>query len=631
MNLRLLLIPCVYGLLTQTAMAQQAKEEVAVLGLKSGKVLGEEAFLPALVAKGTQILRTGLLIEAPEENKKVNTEVITKLQEKLVALLGENSKYTTELIPFPVAKEDTGMLHNEALVDLAQQYQKDIIIFATLEPIGDKYWLLLRAYAGVQGKVLYSRKINYPGNDSTKEGNVESEDLNAEKNIDAEIRSFLSANEISPAVNKIAELPTELRLDTTPGNMHVYIGDRLVGLSPLILRGVSADETDLKVFEQMPYQISRIKIVSSPPGIEVFVNNEKQGVTPIEFPPEIRAVGTYDIRFASRGDFEAEIQIQTDPENIPVQLNQSLVQRTPVSFQELDQKTYTLTLHPYRPISVTYPLNRLTSPAHIEPYKYAKLILNASVKDAEVKLNDEVMGETPYSANLPQGKHLLTLSKNRFRTQNKTLFLDPGKTQELFFNLEPRSADTSIFFTPTGEITPQLNIAGKFLGFGRVETLPVVLPYRNESAQLYGVEIDYGWPEIYRFSDNFTLGFEMSAAYFALQSESYFRQYPGIGSKVQFLRESDNIPISAAVGGYFTLDPARLNAVGYLSLSRNFGDFALHLGLQTHGFNLNVGYTGWDNIRIGGVVYADSFFKLLTENGEKSTGSFYGLQAGYSF
>ena len=317
--------------------------------------------------------------------------------------------------------------------------------------------------------------------------------------------------------------------------------------------------------------------------------------------------------------------------NISVQLDKSPVQRTPVSFQELDKKNYTLTLNPYRPISVTYPLNRLVSPIHIEPYKYAKLILNASVKDAEVRLNDELMGETPYSANLPQGKHELTLSKNRFRTQNKTLFLEPGKTQELFFNLEPRSADTSIFFTPTGEITPQLNIAGKFLGFGRVETLPVVLPYRNESAQLYGVEVDYGWPEIYRFSDNFTLGLEVSAAYFALQSESYFRQYPGIGTKVQFLRESDNIPISAAVGGYFTLDPARLNTVGYLSLSRNFGDFALHLGLQTHGFNLNVGYTGWDNIRIGGVVYADSFFKLLTENGERSTGTFYGLQAGYSF
>ncbi len=612
MNYRLILIPCLYALLTQSAMAQQPKEEVGVLGLKSGKTLGEEAFLPALVAKRTQVLRTGLLIDA---SQNLNTEANVTLQSQLMALLRENPKYATETIPFPAAtEEESGMLHNEALVDLAQKYQKDIIIFATLEPIGDKSWLLLRAYAGVQGKVLYSTKINYPG-----------------ENTDAEIRSFLASAAISPAVNKLSELPTELRLDTTPGNMHVYIGDRLVGLSPLILRGINANETDLKVFEQVPYQINRIKIVSSPPGIEVFINDEKQGVTPLELPPEIRAVGTYDIRFASRGDFEAEIQIQTDPENIPVQLNKSLVQRTPVSFQELDQKSYLLTLHPYRPISVTYPLNRLTSPAHIEPYKYAKLILNASVKDAEVKLNDEVVGETPYSANLPQGKHLLTLSKNRFRTQKKSLFLDPGKTQELFFNLQPRSADTSIFFTPTGEITPQLNIAGKFLGFGRVETLPVVLPYRNESAQLYGVEVDYGWPEIYRFSDDFTLGFELSAAYFALQSESYFRQYPGVGTKVQFLRESDNIPISAAVGGYFTLDPARLNAVGYLSLSRNFGDFALHLGLQTHGFNLNVGYTGWDNIRIGGVVYADSFFKLLTENGERSTGTFYGLQGGYSF
>ena len=630
MKQRLLFTTLLYALLSHTvahpAIAQQPKpkEDVAVLGLQSGKELGESAFLPALVAQGSRVLRTGLLIDA---SKNLNIEANTKIETKLAALLNENEKYATEIIPFPQdeEEEEKGMLHNEALVDLAQKHQKDVIIFATLEPIGDKFWLLLRAYAGVQGKVLYSTKINYPGGSDT------ANDGDNEQTIDTKIRAFLAATAISPAVNQLSELPTELRLDTTPSNMHVYVGERLVGLSPLILRGISADETDLKVFEQAPYQISRIRIISNPPGIEVFINNEKQGVTPLEFPPEIRAVGTYDIRFASRGDFEAEIQIQTDPENIPVQLNQSSVQRTPVSFQELDKKNYTLTLHPFRPISVTYPLNRLASPAHIEPYKYAKLILNASVKDAEVKLNDEVMGETPYSANLAQGKHMLTLSKNRFRTQKKTLFLNPGQTQELFFNLEPRSADTSIFFTPTGEITPQLNIAGKFLGFGRIESLPVVLPYRNESAQLYGVEVDYGWPEIYRFSENFALGLEISGAYFALHSESYFRQYPGVGTKVQFLRESDNIPISAAVGGYFTLDPARLNAVGYLSLSRNFGDFALHLGLQTHGFNLNVGYTGWDNIRVGGVVYADSFFKLLTENRERSTGTFYGLQAGYSF
>lgn len=624
MKCRLISTILCYGLLAHPAVAQQSKEDVAVLGLQSGKVLAEKAFLPALVAQGSQVLRTGLLIDT---SQNLNTEEKTKLQEKLTLLLNENKKYATETIPFPTEenKEEAGMLHNEALVDLAQKYQKDVIIFASLEPIGNKFWLLLRAYSGVQGKILYSTKINYP-----EKKNLPNDSL-SKSTIDTEIRDFLASTAISPAVNQLSELATELRLDTTPGNMHVYVGERLVGLSPLILRGISDDETDLKIFEQAPYQVSRIRILSNPPGIEVFINNEKQGVTPLDFPPEIRAIGTYDIRFSSREDFEAEIQIQTDPENIPVQLNQSLIQRTPVSFQELNKKNYTLTLHPFRPISVTYPLNRLESPIHIEPYKYAKLILNASVKDAEIKLNEEIVGETPYSANLPQGKHTLTLSKNRFRTQKKTLFLDPGKTHELFFNLEPRSADTSIFFTPTGEITPQLNISSKFLGFGRIETLPVVLPYRNENAQLYGIEVDYGWPEIYRFSDNFTLGLEVSGAYFALQSESYFRQYPGIGTKVQFLRENDNIPISAAVGGYFTLDPARLNAIGYLSISRNFGDFALHLGLQTHGFNLNLGYTGWDNVRIGGVVYADSFFKLLTENGESSTGTFYGLQAGYSF
>lgn len=601
-----------------SAQRQSLQDDIAVLGLQSGKKLGETLFLPGLVAHNPRTLRTGLVFESTEETL---TPHEADLQQRLLQQLQNNPKYDTEVVTIPPSLRSEGILHNEALVTLAEQSQKELLILASLTPAGEGHWLLLRAYEAVQGKVLHSTKIN----------DIHNDDPEAERDITQKIDAFLQHPDISPAINTLSEAPTEIRLDTTPAPMHVYVGDRLMGLSPLILKGSMANSPDLKVFEQVPYQIQRIKILSTPPGIEVFVNNEKQGVTPIEFPPEIRAVGTYDIRFAAKGEYEAEIQIQTEPDNIPVQLNNSPIQRTPVSFQELDQKNYTLTLHPYRPVSILYPMDKIISPLHLDAYKSSKIILNSSIKDAQVTLNKEFVGETPYSTNLPQGKHHLSISKNRFRTQEKTLFLQPGETQEIFFELQPRSADTSIFFTPTGEITPQLNIAGKFLGFGRIETLPVVLPYRNESAYLYGIEVDYGWPEIYQFSENFNLGLEISAAYFALQSESYFRQYPGLGTKLQFLRESDNIPISAAVGGYITLNPAHFNTVGYLSLSRNFGDFALHLGLQTHGFNLNLGYTGWDNIRLGALVYADSFFKLLTENGERSTGTFYGVQAGYSF
>lgn len=595
-----------------------AQEEVAVLGLQSGRALGKTFFLPGLVAHNPRRLSTGVLFTFPDNTSKTTTD---PLQRQLLSALTLLDKYDAEVISLPKNLRSEGIPHNDTLRQLGEQFQKDIIVVASLEAVGDNYWLLLRAHATVQGKILYSTKINYPAQPNAQDS----------ENLATQIETFLSRPEISPAINTLTASPTELRLDTTPGNMHVYIGDRLMGLSPLIIKGPLTSSPDLKVFEQKPYRIDLIKIISTPPGVEVFINNEKQGVTPLEFPPEIRAVGTYDVRFAARGEFEAEIQIQTNPANIPVQLDESPIQRTPVSFQELSKKNYTLTLHPYRPISILYPIEEASSPLHLDAYKYAKLILNSSIKDASIELNNEPVGETPFAANVAQGKHELRISKNRYRTQERTLFLKPGETRELSFKLEPRSADTSIFFTPTGEITPQLNIASKFLGFGRVETLPVVLPYRNERAFLYGVEIDYGWPEIYQFNENFNLGLEISAAYFALQSESDFRQYPGLGTKVQFLRENDNIPISAAVGGYVTLDPEHFNTVGYLSLSRNFGDFALHLGLQTHGFNLNLGYTGWDNIRLGALVYADSFFKLLTENGERSTGTFYGLQAGYSF
>ncbi len=584
----------------------QPKEEVAILGLQSGKSLGKQLFLPDMVARNARGLRAGILVAT---DNKTSTEALSR---QLLQAAQNNDKYLPEILPMP---ETEGMLYNDEIAKLAATHQKDVIFFVSAEDLGNKRWLLLRAYAGVQGKVLHSTKIN-AGEDS---GTTQKE-----------IEDFLAHPAISPAVNTLSPVNNELRLDTTPGDMHVYLGDRIVGLSPLIIRGLATEPTELKIFEQVPYQITKIKIISTPPGVEVFVNDEKQGTTPIEFPPELRGPGTYDIRFNSEDEYEAEIQIQTDPDAIPVQLNDSKIQRTPVSFQELDKTFYTLTLHPYRPVTVVKPVDPDTQRIHVNAYKYGKLILNTSVKDAEVELNNEIVGETPYSNNLPQGKHLLKVSKNRYRTREESLILEPGETRELFLELEPRSADTSIFLTPTGEITPQINIATKYLTFGRLESTFAEDPYVNEWAHLYGVEVDYGWPEIYRFSDNFTLGLEFSAAYFALQTATRFRQYPALGTKLQFLREGDSIPISAAVGGYVTLDPARINTVGYLSLSRNFGDFALHLGLQTHGFNLNFGYTGWDNIRLGALVYADSFFKLLGENAE-NTGTFYGLQAGYSF
>lgn len=587
-------------------------EEAAVLGIKAGKTLGVNAFLPQLATHPSAPLKIGVLpFVSP------NLSLPAQFSEHLIQALSQAHEHLTWRTLSSPPQEDLNsqLNYNLQIQEIAAESGVDIILSTRVQKVLTGHWLLFSFYSGASGKILSSHKVVL-------------KELNS-STLNSDIESALKDINLAPAVNDLEDpMGATLHLRTVPENMHVYLDDKLVGISPLILRQVPVNAHILKTFEQVPYQIRRIKMISDPPGVGIEINGKTVGSTPMEFPPELRAPGNFEVRFVSKTEYKAEIQIQTEPEGLPVQLNNALIKRTPVSFESLSDDTYQLKLLPYRPIEIKTPLqlsSGLTQVLEIDAYKYAKVIVQATENDADVILDGEQVGETPYSANIAQGQHQIKISKNRYREQQNTLVLEPGKIHKLFYKLEPRSADTSIFLTPTGEITPQLNIAAKYLGFGRRKKVPL-----DELNHLYGIEVDYGWPQVYQINETFSLGLEFSASFFALQSETLFRPLPGLGTKIQFLRESDEIPISAAIGSYLSFDPERPQWVGYLSLSRNFGDFALHLGIQTHGFSVNFGYTGIDNLRLGILVYNEAFLRLLSHDDENIS-SFYGLQAGYSF
>ncbi|HEY9842978.1 MAG TPA: PEGA domain-containing protein, partial [Candidatus Obscuribacterales bacterium] len=468
---------------------------------------------------------------------------------------------------------------NQQIIRLADEKGVDLALGVRLQAVANGYWVLTSLYSGADGSILSNHKLNLSRLDAQELAKVLIEELKTFTNL--------------PPVNDLAATGSELHLRSTPPGLHAYLDDVPVGLTPLILRQVAPGAHQLRLFEQDPYLIERIRIVSEPPGVMVKVNGRELGRTPQDFPAELMLPGRFEIELSSesRDRFEAQIQVQTKPDNVPVQLNQLPVKRTPVTFQELAENHYSLYLPPNHAIDLLLPLDLPAGQIQarqIDAYKYAKLIVDASVSNAQLMLDNEIVGETPFSANLAQGQHSLHLTKNRFRTQEKTVILAAGQTETLYFDMRPRSADTSIFLTPTGELTPQLNIGAKYLTFGNLIRKDI-----PELAHLYGAEVDYGWPDLFRVADAFDIGLEVSGFLFALQTPSLLRTFPGAGAKLQFLRESDTIPISAALGAYLSLDLSRPKVVGYISLSRNFGDFALHLGIQTHGFSLNAGYTGW--------------------------------------
>lgn len=605
--LRPLLALTATGLFLLTSPAQAQENRV---GTQAGKQLGTQALLNRLVSTPYFPLRLALLplvsFSSAQDLSDQTQTVFGQLQ--------EDSDF--HWLQLRADKASPLLPNNEMVMSLADQHKFDVLISPRIESLADGFWLLLGYFAGTDGKVLYSSKRHLT--------ELQSDQIAAA--IEADL-----ARMPSPAINDLSHNPAdpgELHLRTSPDQMLVYLNDVPVGKSPLFLRHLPLGSQTLHLVETQPYQIQRFQIVSEPPGVLVRINQRPLGVTPLELPVELRGEGEYQIAFESSENFVAEIRLQTEPDHIAVQLDDLPIQRTPVSFQQLRSKSYRLNFLSNPAVEVRQKIEIQSDQAQVlnlDAYKYAKLILNTSVKNARVELDHEYLGETPFSTHLTQGLHTLEVSKNRYLSAKQTLNLEAGSTREIQLELEPRSADSSIFLVPTGELTPKLNLSTKYLTFGNIEK-----EGKSYLSHLYGLEVGYGWPNLYHLANTFDLSVELSAFAFALQNEQEFRTFQGLGSKLQFLRESDNIPISAALGTYLNLDPQRPLAVGYLSLSRNFGDFALHLGLQTHGFNLSLGYTGWDNLRLGFLVYADSFFRLLAQEGESST-TFYGLQLGYSF
>lgn len=607
----------VYFLYTSTfdALANESKP-IDLIGHHTGNSLGSAAYLSSLVRHHDQPLRVAYLAGSSTLNPTI-------FQYLTQARADWNWQLISESDWQEIIKQDELILitapHNRLITQLADKKNVDLVLHSQIQILDQSQWLLITLFSGVDGSVLYNAKLALSESEPEQKLSELSQNLRDLK-MDFKVNDYASWL-ISGG---------EIHLRTSPSHMQVYLNDVPLGTSPLITRYIPPGQHLLHLFEDERYLLQRIRILSEPPGINVQVNQQNLGQTPLDLPIEFLEPGQFEIQFQSPNNtrFKAEIQVQSKPEGVPVQLNQSPIKRTPISFQELDQSSYTLSIAPLHAIDLKIPLEITPDSSQVlalDAYKYAKLIVNSSISNAELSIDQEIVGNTPYSSNLSQGLHSLKISKNRYRPETHLIQLNPGKTHEIFFDLKPRSADTSIFLTPTGELTPQLNIATKYLGFGNI-----TLDQKSELAHLYGLEIDYGWPQIFRFLDTFDIGIELSAFLFNLQTASLWRNFQGIGSKFQFLKESDSIPISAALGAYLNVDLNRPKLVGYLSLSRNFGDFALHLGMQSHGFNLNIGYTGWENIRLSGLIYADSFLKLLSESQENSS-TFYGVQFGYSF
>jgi hypothetical protein len=510
--------------------------------------------------------------------------------------------------------------HQNAYQAFSDTNTVDLLLSSHFYTLGNRYWGVFKVSHGGDGRSLKLVKLEMSSPFDSPE-------------MMRQLLIALNLPMLAATVGGIYDGPLqtggELHLRTTPPGLDLYLNGDPVGKTPLILRHLTPQVHELQMSEVRPYQITRLRLNSDPPDLPVRLNQRLLGKTPLNLPKELLTPGDYTLELLTHQAFVASLEVQTAPDGIAVEVAGVGMRRTPVTFEQLRNKKIEFQLLPLRPVQVKKEITLVAGQqqqAHIDLYKMSKLIIDTSELGAQVWLNGEQVGDTPFSQTLPQGFHHLELRKNRFKIYRSKLTLDPGELQEYFVALEPKNVDSSIFLIPTAEAGSGLQLNTRYLGFSNFTNS---LTNQQGAAHLITSEATYGWPSLYRWSF-FDIGVSAGIFLGGLNTPEGWRSLQGLSGKLQLLRESSTMPVSVALSSYAHIDSAQPKWVGAVSISRNFFDFALHLGLQTHGTSVGIGYTGIDRLNLGASIFSDGFFKLLTHPGQE-IGTLYGVQAAYSF
>lgn len=511
---------------------------------------------------------------------------------------------------------------NQQIIQLALSSASDVIICGNITQAGNQYWVWLKAMSGANGYVLDHHQRSAPNLDYQQ--------------LQKWIEEWLKAADWSHWTPGIVDIGTHqdsgtLRVETSPEQIHFKLNQKPLGQTPLLLRHLPPGEHWIEVAETYPFEVSRLKISSEPSGLPVKINGVGQGITPLTLNQNVfTKAGDYLIEMDTNARFKARIEIQTRPEGIAVQINGSTINRTPIVFQNLGDQKLWLQIHENQIRRIRQPITihpHTQQQVFLELYKPGQILLNSSEANTEVFIDNEKMGETPFSSQISPGNHIIELKKLRFIAEKKDLHITPGKTHEYSFLMRSaRSLDTSTFLVPTAQISQQVNIGARYFGFGQY----TALNQPAENIHLFGVEADYGLPDLFKPNDWMNVGISFGAFFYVWQGERSGHTLQGPTFKVQLLREGNEVPVSAAIGGYWNIGTFQPGPVGFIAFSRSFSDFMFHFGIQTHGINANLDYTGIANLKLGAAVFLDSFFGVLTGPNE-SMGPLYGVTAGYSF
>lgn len=524
------------------------------------------------------------------------------------------------------------ILSSESLQNIGDITGIDFIISGHLIEFNNYFSLNIRILDTLKGEVIITKKFNFIQREQKNIIKIIAEYINDE---------FIKNKNLFTNMVNLKNGNCKIRLKTIPPGVKVNFNGDFIGSTPLSLLGVKEGTHKVILWLPEKFNIDKLIIDSKPVSVKIKIDNQEFGITPVTL--KDLEIGKYNISFITdQKDVKCTVRIESTPEKVPIYWENKFYSRTPLTIENIKQGNYLLEIKEKQLISTQQTIKVIPDSINnfnFKLFKLAELTLNTDQPDVEVFLDDESNGKTPCTLTVSSGEHRITLRKEGFKTINEDIVLKEGEVIKKDFKMQEHlNKDTSIFLIPTGEISDTLNISLLFLDFGKLKSR-----INENTVNFGGVEITYGFPKIFEFNE-LQLGIGLSSFFDIFYSGESIFTFQGIGTKFQIFKQSDNFPLSVAIGGYWNIDNSRKNNwVGFLSISRKislFGfNFSFHIGMQTHGINLNFNWIDFYNFKIGITGFLDWGILNLTEylpgflnrNLEDSISPLFGVNLGYSY
>lgn len=424
---------------------------------------------------------------------------------------------------------------------------------------------------------------------------------------------------LQPSVVDWHDGTAAVRFDSVPQGAITRVDGRVVGVTPVLVKGLPAGEHQVTTVVREPISVDTIDLVTAPPGLQLRFDDRDLTFSPLtvsnqrEGPHKVTLLGETPPR-------QLGLHVLSTPAGAVVRWDGQQIGETPLTTAvqpKLGPHDLTIVGRPLLGSDDTLILaeNERRDVAYtLDPF--AKVIVTSQPPEADVSLDGRPVGATPISVAVKAGPHTVTVSKRTYVPETRSVTVTAGGVTDLQTTLvAARQADGTVVAVPTGEVAAGLAVTPFLLGFGRSQ--------QGRVTSWMGLTAAYGWPNLVTVA-GFPLGLGLGVATMRADADST-AIWTGGGLKLQVLQQGDDWPVSAAIGAWGQGGDAPYWQ-GYAALSRQISDFTVHLSVATGGLSISADYHRLPHWILGGVAYLD--YGLLQGVGAGSAPMF-GLRAGY--